>query len=179
MRGVVETLTSAVPIGERLPAVLQEDEFTQRLVSAFDAVLAPIIATLDDLPAYVDPHLAPDDFLDWLGCWVGVGAGYAGDLAHRREIVAGAVASYAHHGSVRGVRIAAELATNGTVEITESGGAEWSSTPNSRLPGSADCAVHVRVVVDDPGSVDVRRLDALVAAVKPAHARHSVEVVGR
>jgi phage tail-like protein len=179
MRGVVDSLSSGVPLGEQLPAVLQEDEFAQRLVSAFDVALAPIISTLDDLDAYIDPHVAPDDFVDWVGTWVGVDLPYAWDLPRRREIVAGAVASYQRDGSVKGIRFAVELATNGTVEITDTGGASWSSTPDSPLPGGGDSGVHVRVVVDDPAQVDERRLNALVASIKPAHVVHTVEVVGR
>lgn len=179
MRGIVESLETGAPLVERLPAVLQEDDFTERLVSAFDVALAPIIATLDDLDAYVDPHVAPDDFVDWLATWVGVDFPYAWDLPRRREIVAGAVASYQRDGSVKGIRFAVELATNASVEITDTGGASWSTTPNSPLPGGPDFGVHVRVVTDDPDSVDARRIGALVAAIKPAHVVHTVEVVGR
>lgn len=179
MRGIVESLESGAPLVEQLPAVLQEDEFTQRFVTAFDAALAPIVSTLDDLAAYVDPRLAPDDFVDWLATWVGVDFPYAWDLPRRREIVAGAVASYQRDGSVKGIRFAVELATNAAVEITDTGGASWSATPNSPLPGGPDFGVHVRVVADDPDSVDERRIHTLVAAIKPAHVVHTVEVVGR
>jgi phage tail-like protein len=179
VRGIIDRLSSGVPLSEQLPAVLQEDEFALRFVSAFDVAFAPVIATLDDLDAYVDPHLAPDDFVDWLAGWVGVEFAYAWDLERRREIVAGAVASYQRDGSVRGIALAVELATNGTVEITDTGGATWSSTPNAPLPGGPDAGVHVRVVVDDPAAVDTRRIGQLVEAVKPAHVVHTVEVVGR
>ena len=37
----------------------------------------------------------------------------------------------------------------------------------------------VRVTVDDPSTISVARLDALVAAAKPAHITHKVEVVKR
>jgi len=43
-----------------------------RFCSAFDEVLAPVFATLDGLPAYLDPALASEDFLDWLADWVGL-----------------------------------------------------------------------------------------------------------
>jgi hypothetical protein len=37
--------------------------------------------------------------------------------------------------------------------------------------------LRVRVTVADPAEVDLRGLDSLVAAVKPAHVIHTVEVV--
>jgi phage tail-like protein len=33
-------------------------------------VLAPVVATIDCLGAYLDPALTPEDFLRWLGGWV-------------------------------------------------------------------------------------------------------------
>lgn len=178
MRGVIDDLVPAAPLALQLPAVLQDDEFATRFVSAFDVALAPIVATLDDLDAYVDPHLAPDDFLDWLATWVGVEFAEAWDLPRRRELVATAVASYRRDGTLGGIRDAVALATGGEVQVRESGGARWSATPGTALPGSADASVHVRVTVDDPSRVDVRRVAKLVGAIKPAHIAHTVEVVG-
>jgi phage tail-like protein len=178
MRGVIDDLSTAVPLGLQLPAVLQDDEFAQRFVSAFDVALAPIVATLDDLDAYVDPHLAPDDFVDWLATWVGVEFAEAWDLPTRREIVANAVESYRRDATVNGIRTAVARATGGEVEITESGGARWSASPGTALPGDGSASMHVRVVVDDPERIDVRRVAKLVASIKPAHVVHTVEVVG-
>jgi hypothetical protein len=38
--------------------------------------------------------------------------------------------------------------------------------------------VLVRIVVDDPETFDVRRLEALIALIKPVHVPHRVEVRG-
>ena len=64
-------------------------------------------------------------------------------------------------------------------EITESGGAAWSAEPAGELPGSDRTGLVVRIGVSDPDAFDVRRLEALVAMVKPAHIPHRVEVFGR
>ena len=66
-RGLVRMLISPHPLADALPALFQEDGFTQRFMSAFDAALAPVFATLDNLPTYFDPWLTPPDFLEWLG----------------------------------------------------------------------------------------------------------------
>ena len=65
-RGLVAGLDAAHPLGWLLPAMYQEDEFAQRFTGALDTVLAPLVTALDNLDAYVDPALAPPDFLEWL-----------------------------------------------------------------------------------------------------------------
>ena len=177
MRGIIEDLDSPHPIGMRLPGLYADDEFTQRFVSAFDTVLAPIFLTLDCLPAYFDPQLAPEDFLDWLADWVGLVVDEGWTIERRREVVSHAVELHSWRGTQRGLAKHVRLITVGEVEITESGATAWSARPRTRLPGSDRPALHVRVRVADPSTVDVRRLDALVAASKPAHLPHTVEVL--
>ncbi len=62
-------------------------------------------------------------------------------------------------------------------EVHESGGADWSGEAGAPLPGSAAPFLVVRLRVADPATVDVRRLNALGAAVKPAHLPHELEVL--
>ena len=66
MRGMIEGLETPHPIGFELPGLFHDDDFTQRFTAALDEVIAPIFLTLDALEAYVDPWLAPEDFLGWL-----------------------------------------------------------------------------------------------------------------
>jgi phage tail-like protein len=179
MRGVIDDLDSAVPLALQLPAIFQEDDFTQRFVSAFDVALAPVVAVLDDLAAYVDPSLAPDDFVEWLAGWVGFELSGSWDLGTRRAIVGDAVNSYRRGGTAGAITDAVALASGGDVEIVESGGASWSSTPQSALPGDDSSTMRVTVRVDDPSQVDTARLNAFVASVKPAHVAHVLEVVAR
>ena len=54
-----------------------------------------------------------------------------------------------------------------------------STTAGEALPGSPNFAVMVRVSVDDRATINAARLDDLVAAAKPAHVTHKVEVVKR
>ncbi|MGH3797784.1 MAG: phage tail protein I [Pseudonocardiaceae bacterium] len=177
MRGLIEDLESPHPIGMRLPALYADDDFIQRFVSAFDALLAPIFTTLDCLPAYFDPQLAPEDFLDWLADWVGLVVDESWTVERRREVVSHAVELHSWRGTWRGLAKHVRLVTGGEVEITESGATAWSRHPQTSLPGSDRPSLHVRVRVPDPSTVDQRRLDALIAAVKPAHLPHTVEVV--
>ena len=68
----MKALVSPHPLGAYLPALYQEDEFAQRWTSGLDVVLAPIFHSMDNIEAYLDPRLAPADFLDWLASWMGL-----------------------------------------------------------------------------------------------------------
>ena len=177
MRGVLVGQPSPFPLVHRLPGVLQEDDFLVRFLEAFDEALAPIFLSLDGLSAYVDPELAPEDFLDWLAQWVGVAMDETTPVEQRRKVVAGAVAMHARRGTAGGIAAAVRMATGGEVEVTESGGATWSREPGGDLPGRPGARVTVQVRPREGTQVDEERLSALVAAVKPAHVPHRVTVV--
>lgn len=166
MRGIVPDLVSGVPIAQRLPGVYQEEDFTQRFVSTFDTALAPVIATLDGLPGYVDPWLAPTDFLDWLAGWVGVDVDEEWTVPQRRQIVSGAALMHRRRGTAAGIADVVQLSVDGEcdVEVEESG--------TSLAP-----VMTVRVRVPDVDLVDIRRVEALLVSVKPAHVAHVLEVV--
>ena len=178
-RGLVRNLTTPHPLVESLPALFQEDGFTQRFMSAFDAALAPIFASLDNLPAYLDPWLAPEDFLEWLAGWFGMALDESWSIDRRRALVAKAFDFYRMRGTVNGLRAQLETLTGGTVELHETGGVSTSATAGSALPGSPNFALLVRIMVDHPATLNVNRLDALVASAKPAYVTHKVEVVKR
>jgi phage tail-like protein len=178
-RGLVRALISPHPLGEALPALFQEDGFTQRFMSAFDASLAPVFATLDNLSAYFDPWLAPADFLEWLGSWFGLTLDEAWSLERRRAVLAHAFEFYRMRGTARGLKAQVEIFTGGTAEIIDTGGIATSTKAGEALPGSPNFAVMVRVAVDDPSTINTTRLEALVEAAKPAHVTHRVQVVKR
>ena len=179
MRGLVPGLATPHPLAERLPALYQEDTFAVRLVGAFDDALAPAIASLDDFVSYLDPEVAPEDFLEWLAEWVGVALDETWPIERRRALVASAAELHRLRGTVAGLRAHVAIFTGGDVDIQENGGASYSLTPGSNLPGSAKLSLTVRVTLDDPASTSADRLDRLVAEAKPAHIPHKVEIVGR
>lgn len=177
MRGLIEGLPSPHPIGPTLPGLYQGEDFVQRLTSAFDESLAPICSVLDNLDAYLDPHLTPPDFLGWLAGWVGVSLDENWESERQRAMVSRTGTIYRRRGPVKG--LAEQVAHYAGVdpEVVDSGGVSWSSVPGGRLPGRAEPSLTVRVRVANPASVDRERLDALVAENKPANVPHSVEVV--
>ena len=178
MRGVVDDLLSPVPLGTTLPAVYQEhDPFTMALTLAVDDSFAPIFSTIDNLPAYFDTQLAPDDFVEWLAEWIAVDFDDDWDGKRRRTALANGVDLHSRRGTSAGLKDQLVLFTDGTVDIQESGGTGWSSDATAPLPGSADPALVVRVWVPKPEDIDRGRLDALIASAKPAHVPHAVEIL--
>jgi phage tail-like protein len=179
MRGIVEGLSSPHPMATGLPAVYQEeDPFTVRFTQAFDDSLAPIFATLDNLPAYFDPRYAPEDFLGWLAGWIAIELDETWDVSRRRVAVLNGAEVLRRRGTAGGLAAEIELATGGEVEIVENGGSGWSLDAGSPMIGSSRPALMVRVRVADPARVDAERLERIVDAAKPAHVPHRIEIVG-
>ncbi len=183
-RGTVPGLASPYRIADFLPSIYQEeDPFVVRFTAGLDEVWAPILATLDCLEAYLDPQLTPEDFLGWLGDWVGAVVDEAGPLALRRAAVAHAAELHRNRGTPIGLRALVELLTGAEVEVADSGGSAWSSTPDTAPPGESAPWVHVRVTVEGASEQSRTALRSMVstavAAAKPAHVAHSVEVLSR
>jgi phage tail-like protein len=166
-------------MARQLPAIYQEeDAFTVRLTEALDEVLAPILSTLDNLPAYFDPRLTPDDFLGWLAGWVAIDLDETWDTAQRRTAVAQAADLLRRRGTAAGLADEVRLVTGAEVEVVENGGAAWSLDPASPMVGSPEPTLLVRIRAADPASVDADRVDRVVSAAKPAHVPHRIEIVG-
>lgn len=178
MRAGLPELPTPHPIGDRLPGIFLEDEFTQRFTAALDEVLAPVFATLDCFASYLDPRLAPDDFVDWLAGWVALELDDSWTPEHRRTLVAHAVDLHRRRGTRRGIAQHVRMLTGGDVEVTDSGGCTSSDRPNARLPGTDPAGVTVRVRVARPQSVDQEKLRSAVRDVVPAHVLITVEVHG-
>lgn len=195
MRGLIEGLENPHPMLGALPAVYHEDSFTRRLTHVFDDALAPIIGVLDNLDAYVDPAIAPRDFVEWLAGWVGFPVGETWPEDRSRQLVAHAVALYRWSGTVHGLKELLRIYAGVEPEVTDSGGVTWSTTPggagaekpgaNSKKKGKGKAAettsephLRVRVRAKGRGGVDARQLEALINAVKPAHVPHTLEVLG-
>jgi phage tail-like protein len=177
MRAHVPGLASPHPLGDRLPAMYLEDSFIQRMTAAFDDVLAPIFSSLDNLEAYVDPELAPEDFVLWLGDWVGLALDESWPVERRRAVLGAAASLYRVRGTARGLAAYLQILTGARVEIEETGGTVYSTGSDVEPPGSPNFAMVVRLHVDDADRLDMTRLEALVVSAKPAHIVHRIEVV--
>ncbi|MEU3225852.1 phage tail protein [Streptomyces sp. NPDC006976] len=177
MRTGVPGLATPHPLIEQLPAVYLEQDFLRRFLGALDDVLAPVLLTIDNLPAHLDPRSAPDDFLAWLAQWVAAEPHEDSPDVRRRETVRGAVARHARRGTAGGLAEAVRLRTGTEPEITESGGTAWSTGPQTALPGAPRPWVTIRVRERRGRDIDRARLEELIAAEVPAHVGFTLEIL--
>jgi phage tail-like protein len=178
MRSEVPGLATPYPLAAMVPSFMQEDGFLTRLTAGLDDVLAPAISVLDCLDAYVDPLLAPPDFVTWLAAWVGAPLDENWVEARRRESVLAAATLHRMRGTAEGVRALVSMATGADVEVVEQGHVTFSRTPTD--PAAPDPPwLHVRVLTDQPEAIRLAALEELVSAAKPAHVPHTIEVVAR
>ncbi|UUN26508.1 phage tail protein [Streptomyces sp. FIT100] len=176
-RAAVPGLPSRYPIGGQLPALYADDDFAQRFTAGLDTVLAPVFATLDNLPAYLDPRVAPTDFLAWLASWVGADDDPRWPVELRREAVVRAVELHRWRGTRRGLVECLRLALGVDAEVTGDGGAAWSSTPGADLPPEPPAETLVRVWPGRQTRVDADRVREIVRAMSPVHTVCRVEVL--
>lgn len=176
MRGLIEQLPSPHPLGETLPGLYRDDPFTQALCQGLDEVLAPVLCTLDNLTAYLDPAMAPEDTLVWLARWVGIAMDPKLPGPRQRELLRAAASLQGWQGTARGIELAIEALLGVDVVVQESGGADWSVDPYAALPGRPGAEVVVEVVASAGMTIDPGLVEVVVAAVVPAHVTHRVEV---
>ncbi|HEU4424869.1 MAG TPA: phage tail protein [Pilimelia sp.] len=174
MRGAVDDLGPPESLAAGLPPAFFGNDFTYGLIEAFDAVLAPVFATLDDFDAYLDPRYAPEDFLRWLAGWVGFPLDERWPAERLRVHLADAVEAVLWRGTVRGVAAAVRAYTGEQPEVIDTGGVASSARPLGPIPGEPRPRLLVRV----PGTagIDPEVLDRIVADVKPAHVPHEIVI---
>ncbi|OKJ38996.1 MULTISPECIES: phage tail protein [unclassified Streptomyces] len=176
-RAAVPGLASRYPIGGMLPALYADDDLAQRFTAGLDTVLAPVLSTLDNLPAYFDPALAPADFLPWLASWVGADLDPEPPLELRRAVVARAVELHRWRGTRRGLIEQLRLCFGVHSDIRDGGGVAWSSEPGAALPPAPTGELLVRVWAPHGGQVDANRVLDVVAASCPVHLTCRVEIL--
>jgi phage tail-like protein len=174
---LLEGLPTPMPLADTLPALLREDAFARGVCGGIDELLAPVLLSLDGYSAYLDLSVAPEDMLGWLAQWVGLSVDPGQELSRQRELLRSSGELHALRGTRRGIELAVHAALGLTVEVVETGGSTWSAQAGGELPGEPTPAIVVIARSEGGVPVDVERLDALVASVKPAHVQHRVQVV--
>jgi phage tail-like protein len=173
VRAAIEGMRPPRSLAAGLPPAFFGNDFTRELIGAFDEVLAPVFATLDDFDAYLDPRYAPEDYVRWLAGWLGFPTDERWPVQRIRENFADAREGLLRRGTLAGVAAAVRAYTGRTPKLADSGGVTWSTRPLGPLPGEAQPRLVVQL--DDPdGTVDRQVLERIVAATKPAHVLHEV-----
>jgi phage tail-like protein len=180
-------VSAAYRISGPVPALFHEDPLFLGLCAAFDELLGPAVTALDCFAAYLDPWLAPSDFLGWLGTLIGVSASTASTAGpqasdQQRALIAGAVRAYRARGTAAGLRdvvAAAAQVPADHVNVTESGAVTWSDTPGTVEQPPFDPVVTICVVVPagrDPAIMAARARDAAESA-RPVFSQLRIEMV--
>jgi phage tail-like protein len=176
MRGLMPDQLSPLSVAAQLPGVYQGELVVDAFCAALDEVLAPVLLTLDSLPAYLDPQTTPRDMLGWLAGWLGIVLDDAPTVGEQRRFVREGAEVLRWRGTATGLRDALRLEAGVAAEIEETGGTEWSSTPGAELPGDAGNRVIVRITAAEPDLVDAGLVEEIVAAGVPAHVGYRIEV---
>ena len=172
-RAVGKEPTPAAVSGRRhlrdnLPGIYNEGDFGMRMVGALEALLDPLVATLDNLPEHFDPVYAPRDVLDLLTDWLGLEHDEARSGEERRRIVRMAPELMRRRGTKEGLELALRLAFPGVPFRVEDGGSvSWSLDLTEPEPAEPPT-----FVVYCEAQLTEKRLAAvarLIEQAKPAH----------
>ncbi len=183
--------TSSVAFGQQssylqyLPAIYSEHPFMGRFLMIFESILSPIEEILDNISYYFDPGTAPNDVLPWLASWLDLALDESWPLERRRDLAHAAVGLYRSRGTRQGLLEYLRVYTGGEPHITE----DFPGIPlagQSRLglntvlgEGSGPYTFAVTLEVDDPQSLDMSQLRAIIEAEKPAHTAYTLQVVAK
>jgi len=154
-----------------LPGVYSGNRFLARFLLIFEAILAPIDRTVENLSYVFDPDVAPADVLPWLGSWLGLAFDEGWPEERRRELIRSAAMLYHWRGTRRGMSEFVRIYTGIMPEIVE---------PSlSQLASSRDLAFRftVRLTVPRGTPIDRALLQRIIDVEKPAFAAGSLEVI--
>ncbi len=173
--------SAAYRVSGPVPALFHDDPLFLGLCAAFDELLSPAVTALDCFAAYLDPWLAPGDFVAWLGGLVGADTGSL-DEPRQRALVAGAVPAYRARGTAGGLRevvATAACVPAEQVTVTESGAVTWSTTPGGAAAPPFDPVVTITVMVPAHRDSDAVAGYARAAAepALPVFSQLQIEVV--
>jgi phage tail-like protein len=90
-------------------------DFLERLVATFESVLTPIEDRIANSWLLTDPKGAPEEAIEWLAGWIGLGFASALPVDRRRAMLENAMELYRRRGTLRGLGLALDLATGGAV----------------------------------------------------------------
>jgi phage tail-like protein len=158
-----------------LPAIYQEGDFGLRFVAGLETLLDPIVATLDVLPEYFHPDLAPSDVLDLLAAWLGLAVDESWPDERRRH----ALRLAAELGRRRGTRSGLELVLNVAfpdlpLRVEDGGKVSWTTDPDGAAePGPSTFVVYCDTPLEDSRQAAVARV---IEHAKPVHIGYRLRV---
>lgn len=90
-------------------------DFLERLLTNFEGLLTPIEDRIAGAYLLTDARSAPAEALEWLASWIGFTFDPVIPQARRRALLAAAPELYRYRGTLRGLKLALDLASGGSV----------------------------------------------------------------
>jgi phage tail-like protein len=149
----------------QLPFAMLDSEFFVQFVSLFQELANPLLEGADNIEHVVDPSVAPESMVRWMGSWIGldaVDAQLPKDL--QRLIVRSSARTMSWRGTKYGLTEFLRMTSGGAVEVVDGGGV-W---PEGQAP--ADTAT-VRMTVASTGWLPEKDFVELLRDEIPAHVR--------
>jgi phage tail-like protein len=170
-----ESVSSRRYLRDNLPGIYGEGDFGMRFVGAFELLLDPLVAALDNLPDHFDPTYAPRDVLDLLTRWLGLEHDEARSGEERRRIVAMAPELMRRRGTRDGLELALKLAFPGVpFRVEDQGAVSWSLDLDEAEPKMAQSfVVYCDMPLPEKRAAAVARL---IEQSKPAHVGYRLRV---
>ncbi|MEX2447031.1 MAG: phage tail protein [Dehalococcoidia bacterium] len=150
---------------EQLPRVMAEDPFIHRYVSLIQEIASGVRKQVDDVPLFVDVHVAPESFVRWMGQWLGLAVEPAvADPEERerrlRRLVEEVGSLYVRRGTAAGLEGLLNAITGDAAHVDDTGGV----FRTGQAPANAK---HAIVYLNGTGGVDEQALLRLVSQEIP------------
>lgn len=150
---------------EQLPRAMGEDHFLRQFVSLIQEMATGIRQQVDDIPAFVDVHVAPEPFVRWMGQWLGLTVEPTIVDADERELrlrrlVEEVGSLFVRRGTRAGLEGLLTAITGQAAHVDDTGGVFRSgqAEPNAK---------HAVVYLNGTGGIDEQALLRLVSAEIP------------
>jgi phage tail-like protein len=170
-----EPVSSRRYLRDHLPTIYADGDFGMRMVAAFEGVLDPLVATLDNLAEHFDAAHAPRDVLELMSDWLALERDEMRSGEERRRIVRRAPELMRLHGTRAGLELALTLAFPGVpFRVEDAGGVRVSSDPYGDW---TDAPTSFVVYCDQPLEQDrLAAVARLIDQAKPAHVAYRLRV---
>jgi phage tail-like protein len=173
-----------------LPELYEHDDFTGRFLMLFESMWKPVSQQIDQMDAYFDPGLTPENFIPWLSTWVGLPVDENLPSERKRTLLKSAMMLFQCRGTYKALQTYLQIYTGGKVEVIEQRARNFVLGPQSTL--GVDIAlgtenkpntvsINIRVSVEELERMQFteamyhRKIEEITRSLVPAHVDYQVQ----